>query len=49
MALSQSQINESGGPPPGYDKPGFEFKVAIPEQEDLSKDDKDENYTSSSG
>ena len=49
VALSQSQINESGGPPPGYDKPGFELKVALPEQEDLSKDDKDENYTSSSG
>ena len=47
VALSQSQINESGGPPPGYDKPGFEFKVAPPGQEDINSDDKDMNYTSS--
>ena len=47
VALSQSQINESGGPPPGYDKPGFEFKVAPPGQEDINSEDKDVNYTSS--
>ena len=47
VALSQSQINESGGPPPGYDKPGFEFKVAPPGQEDINSEDKDVNYISS--
>lgn len=33
VALGQDQINASGGPPPGYDQPGFQFNIAPPEQD----------------
>ena len=46
VALSQNQVNANGGPPPGFDKPGFEFKVDLPEQEEIYKDNKVIGYTS---
>ena len=46
VALSQNQINQNGGPPPGYDKPGFEFQVDLPDQEEINKDNKVNGYTS---
>ena len=46
VALSQNQINQNGGPPPGYDKPGFEFQVDLPDQEEINKDNKVIGYTS---
>ena len=39
VGLSQDQINAKGGPPTGYDQPGFKFNIAPPE--------KDEGYSSS--
>ena len=33
VALGQDQINAGGGPPAGYDQPGFQFNIAPPEQD----------------
>jgi hypothetical protein len=33
VALGQDQINANGGPPSGYDQPGFQFNIAPPEQD----------------
>lgn len=33
VALGQDQINANGGPPTGFDQPGFQFNIAPPTQE----------------
>lgn len=34
VALGQDQINSAGGPPAGFDQPGFQFNIAPPEQQE---------------
>ena len=31
VGIDRNQVNENGGPPPGYDQPGFQFNIAPPE------------------
>ena len=32
VGINRDQVNENGGPPAGYDQPGFQFNIAPPEQ-----------------